>query len=375
MNNSRVGPRARLLAAAMAALVVSGCTTKATSAMAPPSPPQVSVVLAEERAIVPEAHFTGRVDAIDRVELRPRVSGALEAVLFREGASVTAGTPLFQLDPRPFDIAVRKAAGELAAASAQLRRAQSEMERAERLLKDDAIAEEEVIRRQSEVEALTARVESARATYSDALLNREFTVVRAPVSGRIGRAEVTRGNLVVGGPANGTRLARLHSIDPVYVYFDLDPATAEAARAADRRTWRAQVSAFASGTVAEGPVDFVDNGVSAQSGTLRVRARIVNPQATLLPDAVVKVRFQYGGPQRYTVVPDVAIGTDQGSRSVLVVDEAGELDQRTVTPGVIVGNWRVIRNNVVRPGEAIVLPGRPGLRPGMKVQALQEVLQ
>jgi multidrug efflux system membrane fusion protein len=364
----------RLGAGLFALLMAAGCTTRAESTAAP-TPPQVPVVAAEERSMIHEAHFTGRVEAVHRVDLRPRVSGSLDAVLYREGAYVTAGTPLFQIDRRPYDIAVSKAAGELAATVAQLRRAKTELERAERLINEDAISSEEVTRRQSEVETLTARVEAARAAHADALLNLEFTVVKAPVSGRVGRAEVTPGNLLIGGPADGTRLARLNSVDPMYVYFDLDPATAERARHSSHATWRARVSSFESGTVSEGPVDFVDNGVSAQAGTLKVRARLSNPSGRLLPDSVVKVAFQFGGPERHTMVPEVAIGTDQGSRSVLIVTPAGELEQRPVTIGAKSGGWRAVLHNAVKPGEHVLLPGRPGLRPGMQVQPVAEVLQ
>jgi multidrug efflux system membrane fusion protein len=370
-----MNPMKALFAVASAALVIAGCATQAQTTPPPPALPQVRVVAAEQRAILPEVNFTGRVEAVHRVELRPRVGGALAAVLFQEGATVRAGTPLFQIDRRPYDIAVRKAAGELAAATAQLRHAENELARAERLLKNDAIAAEEVSRRQSEVETLTARLEAARAAHADALLNLEFTVVTAPVTGRVGKAEVTPGNLVLGGPGDGTRLARLHSIDPVYVYFDLDPVTAERARSSRPDTWRARIASFGSERRLEGPVDFIDNSVSAQSGTLKVRARIANPGAHLLPDAVVKVAFRYGRPQHQTVVPEVAIGTDQGQRTVLVANAAGELEQRIVTPGAKTGAWRAITGDTVRPGDQIVLPGRPGLRAGLKVQAVTEVLQ
>jgi RND family efflux transporter MFP subunit len=367
-------PVIRLGAGLLAVLVAVGCSTQAES-RAVPAPPQVPVVLAEERPLIPEAQFTGRIEPVHRVDLRPRVSGALDAVLYREGTFVTAGTPLFQIDRRPYDIAVNKAASELAAAMAQLRRATSELERAERLIKDDAISSEEVTRRQSEVDTLTARVEAARAAHAYALLNLEFTVVRAPVSGRVGRAEVTPGNLLVGGPADGTRLARLHSEDPVYVYFELDPATAERARRTSQTTWRARVSSFESSNISEGPVDFVDNGVSAQSGTLKVRARLANASGRLLPDSVVKVSFQFGGLERHTMVPELAIGTDQGSRSVLIVTAAGELEHRPVAIGAKSGAWRAVLNDSVKPGEQVLLPGRPGLRPGLKVQAVAEVLR
>ncbi len=199
-------PLVRGLAAATIAALAAGCTTRADST-APAAPPRVGVALAEQKDIPLETTFTGRVEPVHRVELRSRVGGALDAVLFREGATVRAGAPLFQLDRRPYEIAVRRAEAEIATVEAQLTRAREEFARAERLAAADAVAVEEVDRRRSELATLAARLEAARAVAADAALNLDWTLVRAPVSGTIGRAEVTVGNLVTGGPGDGTRLA------------------------------------------------------------------------------------------------------------------------------------------------------------------------
>lgn len=370
----RARPMMQAVTAVLLASVAAGCATQAESP-ATPAPLRVGVVLAQKQDIPLEATFTGRVEPIHRVELRPRVGGALERVLFREGAHVQAGAPLFQIDREPYEIAVRRADAEVARIEAQLTRAREEFARAERLVAADAVSVEEVDRRRSELASLTAQLEGARAAAADAALNLEWTLVRAPVAGTIGRAEVTVGNLVTGGPGEGTRLGLLQTIDPIYVYFDLDPVTAHHARAGGRRSWRAVVSTFEGGEPLEGPVDFVDNGVGAQSGTLKVRARIANADGRLLPASVVRVAFRYGIASGITVVPELAIASDQGARYVLIARSDGTLEYRPVSIGAKSGAWRAVLDNGVRPGEQVVLPGRPGLRPGMKVAAEVEVLR
>lgn len=359
--------------AAAAALLTAACATQART-VGDPALPRVGVVAAQHRSIPLEATYTGRVEAVHQVELRPRVGGALDAVLFREGTLVRRGTPLFQIDQRPFAIALRRAEADFATVDAQLTRAREEMRRAERLAAADAVSIEELERRRGEVGTLAGRLDAARAAVQDAALNLEFTTVLAPVDGRIGRAEVTQGNLVSGGPSDGTRLAVIHSTDPVHVYFDLDPLTAAAAMRHPRSAWTATVSPMDGSASATGPIDFVDIGVGPQTGTLRVRARLSDRQGRLLPGSVVRVAFRYGTSERAVVVPELAIGTDQGARYVLVAGDGGTVEYRPVTLGARTGSWRVV-TDAIRPGDQVVLPGLPGLRPGMKVSPVQEMVR
>jgi RND family efflux transporter MFP subunit len=376
MRNLRGRQRAHLfgaVAAGAALALTAACTTQAKSESEAPVP-SVAVVLADQRDIPLETTYTGRVDAVHTVELRPRVGGALDKVLFREGANIRRGTPLFEIDQRPYVIALRRAEAEAATVDAQLARAREELRRAERLSAADAVSIEELERRHAEVGTLEGRHAMARTAVQDASLNLEFTTVYAPVEGRIGRAEVTQGNLVNGGPANGTRLAVLHSIDPAYVYFELDPTTAATAMRNPRGAWSATVSLFDGGTTLTGPIDFVDNGVGMHTGTLKVRARLANRDGRLLPGSVVKVAFRYGTANDATVVPELAIGTDQGARYVLVAGADGTVEYRPVSLGTKAGPWRVV-TDAVRPGDRIVLPGLPGLKPGMKVNPVPEVVR
>jgi len=349
------------------------CSTQAQSP-APTALPTVPVVKAERRDVALEAQFTGRAEALQTVELRARVSGALDNVMFREGSTVGRGTPLFRIDPRPYVIALRRAEAEMATVEALLTRAREEFARAERLVQADAVSAEELARRRAEVATLAAKVEVARAAAQDASLNLEFTTVSAPVSGRIGRAEVKQGNLITGGTASATRLAVLHSIDPIVVYFELDPATATAAQSQRRANWKASVSLDDGGAPIEGPIDFVDNSVGQNTGTLRVRARLENSSGRLLPGAVVKVAFRYGVASNASVVPDASIGTEQGTRYVLAAGADGTVEYRRVQLGAKAGNWRVVDGDI-RAGDLVILPGLPGLRPGLKVATLEEVVR
>lgn len=363
--------RADALAAGAALILTTACTSQAKTAEEP-MPPQVTVMAAEHRSVALERTYTGRVDAVHVVELRPRVGGALDQVLFREGSIVRQGTPLFQLDRRPYTITLQRLTAEAATVEAQRDHARQELQRAERLAAADAVSLEELERRRAEAATLSARLDAARAAVQDATLNLEFTTVIAPVDGRIGRAEVTPGNLVNGGAGDGTRLATLNSIDPLYVYFELDPSTAAAAMGHPRGGWTATVSPFDGGFAVTGPIDFVDNGVGPQTGTLKVRARLVNTAGRLMPGAVVRVVFRYGLVEHATVVPEHAIGTDQGVRYVLVAGADGIVEYRPVSLGAKTGAWRVV-SDAIRAGEQVVLPGLPGLRPGMKVTPKAEV--
>ena len=357
----------------MLLLFTVACGTQAKSPT-PTALPTVPVVKAERRNVPLEEHYTGRVEALRTVELRARVSGALEQVLFQEGTAVRRGMPLFRIDQRPYEIALKRAEADVATVEAQLARAREEFARAERLVLADAVSGEELARRRAETATLAAKLEAARAAAQDAALNLEFTTVSAPVGGRIGRAEVKEGNLITGGSTAATRLAVLHSIDPIVVYFELDPATATAAQSRSRTEWKALVSTVEGGTPLEGPIDFVDNGVGQNTGTLSVRTRLANSNGRLLPGAVVKVAFRFGVATNVSVVPDAAIGTEQGTRYVLVAGADGTVEYRRVQLGAKAGSWRVVEGDV-RPGDAVILPGLPGLRPGMKVATAQEVLR
>src|SRR5256885_12123884 len=216
-----------LLAAVFAAFLAAaaGCSSTAQSKAPAPAPPEVSVAEVVCKQLGDVDEFTGRLEAVNTVEVRPRVSGYLQKVFFKEGAIVRQGDILFEIDPRPFQAEVDRLKGELAQAKAELARAQNDFQRAERLHNNDGMSTEEYDRRSAARSSSEARIAATEAALRGAQLNLEFTHNVAPSTGRVGRAEITEGNLVQGGAGQITPLTTLVSLDPIYVYFDVDEQT------------------------------------------------------------------------------------------------------------------------------------------------------
>lgn len=374
-----LAPRAPLARSALAialalvaAVTIVGCQPAVGSAAAEGAPaaaplPAVTVAAVQQRAVEPQFAQVGRVEAAQRVEIRPRVAGPIEAVLFREGDIVRAGQPLFRIDPRPFDVALERARAELQLARAKENLARSEAERAQRLLREQAISAEEAERRTAAHAEAVARSAAAQAAMQAAALDREFAVVTAPTEGRIGRALVTAGNYVAAGA--GQPLATITAVAPLHVYFDVGDATLIGQLTAQRKAgaWQARVlDPQAGALLATAPVDFVDNEMAGSTGTLRLRARIAKPVAGLVPGQFVRVQLA-GLASDSLLVPEKAIASDQGRRFVLVVTAAGEVEYRPVALGALHGEQRVIASGL-QAGEQVVVSGLMKLRPGMKVQ-------
>ncbi len=342
---------------------VSPANAQGTPAAA--AAPAVAVAAVQQRSIAPQFAQVGRVEAAQRVDIRARVAGHIDAVLFREGDIVRAGQPLFRIDSRPFDIALDRARAELELARAKESLARSEADRAQRLSRESAISTEELERRVAAHAEATARAAAAQAHVQSAALDREFSVVTAPTAGRIGRAFVTSGNFVASGGSQ--TLATIASVARLHVYFDVGDPTLIAQLAGDRKqAWTSQVMDPQAGTlIAVAPVDFVDNEMAGSTGTLRLRARIDKP-AGIVPGQFV--RIQLAGPAGQTLlVPDNAIGSDQGQPFVLVVTPQHQTEYRAVKLGAAHGDHRVITSGV-RVGEQVVVSGLMKVRPGMKVQ-------
>jgi membrane fusion protein, multidrug efflux system len=350
--------------AAVLALILSGalsfsaCSPEAASAQestaAKPAPATVAAPVIRTVAITQT--YPAQVEAIERVELRPRVAGALESVNFTEGARVAKGQLLFRIDRRPYAAALAEAQAALAQAQADAEAALREGARASRLVEKKAISQEDADRRIAAAGVASARVQAARAALERARLNLSFTEVRAPISGRIGRAEMTAGNLV----SPETRLAVVVATDPLYVRFDVDENTL--AQYLGRTT--SQWSVDFNGKPAE--VAFVENELGRGTGTLRVRAKLANTDGAVIPGMYGTATLKLGERKNAVLVRDEAIGTDQGQRFVLVVGANNTLQYRTVTPGPREGALRVIENGLSA-GDTIVVTGLFRLRPGMTV--------
>ena len=334
-------------------------------------PPVVSVASVLQSDLESTLTQVARVEAAQRVELRPRVAGPVQSVLFREGDLVQMGQPLFQIDPRTFDASVARANAELKLARAREGLTGSEAARARRLHEDHAIATEEFDRRVAAHAEAQAQRAAAQASLQTAELEREFALVRAPISGRIGRAQVTPGNFVAAG-ANQTPLASIVAIAPLHVNFDVsDRAVIE--RLTEGRgksgtlAWNARIlDGDDQHELAQAPVDFVDHSIEAATGTLRVRLRVDAPHPRLIPGQYVRVQLATGEREPTLLVPDKAIGTDQGKRFVLVVGADEKVEYRAVAIGSSQQELRIVTSGL-QAGEQVIISGLMRVRPGMKV--------
>lgn len=364
--------------AAVPLVLLSG-TLAACSAPAPPPPPAPTVTVASviQRPVKEWDEFNGRVEAIEKVEVRPRVGGQITRVAFREGTEVRKGDLLFVIDPRPFAAELARAEAQLAQARTRAELAQKEVARAQKLVDVQAISREEFEARTSGLAEGESAVAAADAAVRSARLNLEFTQVRSPISGRVSRAEVTEGNLVTTQPTS-TLLTTVVSLDPVYVYFEGDEGSylkyQELARAGQRPSSRVARNpvelglADEKGTPHRGYMDFVDNQLDPATGTIRARAVFPNKDRALTPGLFARVRLIGSGTYDAVLVRDAAVGTDQDRKYVLVLGKDSALAYRPVTLGRIVDGLRVVKSGV-QPGEQVVVTGLARVRPGMKVTA------
>lgn len=340
-----------------------------TSAPAGPSVPVAEVVT---RVIAPSAEFTGFLAAPRTVELRSRVGGAVDAVSVPEGSLVRQGQPLFQIDPRPFQVALDTALAQLRQARALADQAQTDFERAERLVSTGAVSRKVHDEATSTRRARLAQVQVAKAAVAAARLDLSYARITAPIAGRVDRVMVTEGNLVSGGTAGGaTLLTTIVSIDPMHVYFDVDEATyLNAVRRARPDAREASALPVDVGLVTDkgfpyrGRLDFVGNQMDRGTGTIRVRAVIPNPDGLLAPGLFARARLATGEPRETVLVNEQAVGTDQGKNYVLVVGGDNVAGYRPVELGRMVDGLRVIQSGL-RAGDRIIIKGL--VRPGMAV--------
>jgi RND family efflux transporter MFP subunit len=350
-------------------LVLSSCARN-EAAPSPPPAPRVSVAKVLERSITEFDEFTGRFQAVERVEVRPRVAGYIAAVSFEEGREVKKGDVLFTIDARPYEAEHKRAKAELARARTQQQLAQSERERATKLLEQRAISREEFDSRVSGSEQAVANVQAAEAALDAAELNLTFTRVRAPISGLVGRAEITAGNLVTSGQ---TLLTTVVSVDPIYVEFEGDERVflkyAALARTGDLDNTRESSSPVYVGladetdTPHEGKLVFLDNALDPETGTIRVRAQLANADRRFTPGMFARVKLAGSGRYDAKLINDSAIGTDQNVRYVFAVDADNKVQYRAVKLGPVVDGMRVVREGL-NVGELIVVNGLQRVRPG-----------
>ena len=379
------GPnRARLWGAGLVAMTVVAAVgaymllpmtdspTKAAAAAGPPAMP-VSVAIVEPKSVKLWDEFCGRLEAVERVDIRSRVAGAIESVNFREGALVAKGDILISIDPAPYKAEVMRAEAQVAAAQARAALAQTDLERGKQLIDSRTLSQRDLDQRENASREAEANVRAAQAGLESAQLNLDYTKIRAPVAGRMGRLNVTVGNLVAAG-ASGPVLTTLVSVDPIYASFDADEASVLRAlgalptQAARNEIDRIPVQMVLndSTTPRNGKLQLIDNQVTTTTGTVHVRAVFDNSDGAMIPGQFARLFLGRAENKPVLLVTERAIGTDQDKRYVLTVDKDKKAAYREVDLGSAVDGLRVISNGLV-PGDQVIVSGLMRVRPGSAV--------
>jgi len=363
------------------AAIAAGCKEPSKPPVMPP--PTVTVAHPLSREVVDWDEYTGHIEAENKVDLRARVGGYLEEANFQEGSIVEAGTVLFKLDPKPYQAELDRALGQVEQAKAQAENAAAEFTRIERLRKEGGGSEKEYQDAKYAKMQTAAMVSSARAAAETARLNLEYTQVKTLIRGRVGKKEVTPGNMITGGTASGTKLTTITSIDPIYCYVDADEASVlkyeRLAREKKRISARDEkIPCFLqlgneTGFPHEGVIDFVDNSLDPGTGTLRARGVFANPHGWLQPGMFARLRVPGSGRYMAVLVPDAAIDTNQSIKFVRVLRPDHTIEPRTITPGPLFGQYRAIDSGLSA-DELIVVNGLQRAFPGAKVNPEQITL-
>jgi RND family efflux transporter MFP subunit len=355
-------------------LALGGCKREPPALAATP-PPVVMVSQPVEREITDYYEYTARTAAVKAVEVRARVSGYLVKINFRDGSMVKTGDLLFQIDPRPFQAVLDQAKGQVGQWEAKLARAEADTTRDQRLLPQRAISQKDLDQAVSDRGEARAAIQSARGAVDKAALDLEFTRVTAPISGRVSRHLIDEGNLVT---ADSTLLTTIVSIDPMYAYFDADERSVlhvrqliregkvQSARTVDTMPVLLGL-ADETGFAHRGTINFVDNQVNPQTGTLRLRGVFPNEDEALEPGYFARVRVIIGQPRSALLVTERAIDTDQGRKIVYVVNDKNEVVSRPISLGALHDGLRVIEEGV-QPGERVIVNGLLQVRPGIIVE-------
>ena len=357
-------------------LLTTGCGKWGGGAQSAPPPPQVSVATVLEKRVKDWDEFTGRLQAVETVEIRPRVSGYIDKVAFTEGSQVKRGDLLFVIDPRPYQAEYDRTAADVKRYKTALELARIELVRVQRLKDSGAVSEEELDERKSTVAQGEANVAGSEAAREAAALNLNFTRVTSPIAGRVSRAEVTRGNLVTGGSNGGTLLTSVVSMDPIYLYFDGDEQAylryTQMSRTGERPSSRDTPNPVRVGLANEegfphtGTVDFVDNQLNPQTGTIRARAVLQNKDGQFTPGLFARVQLLGSGEYSAILIDDRAVNTDQSQKYVLLLGANNVIEYRKVKLGRVIDGLRIVREGL-KPGDVIVVNGAQRVHPGITV--------
>ena len=366
---------AALLPLTAAGIILSGCSSEADP-LPVVAAPAVTVAAALERNVTEWDEFTGRLEAVESVEIRPRVTGYIESVNFTEGSIVRKGELLFVIDPRPYRAALDKANAELTRAQARAELAASDVKRSEKLLAIKAVSQEEYDQRVNSAREANATVGAARAAVEAAQLDLGFTRVTAPIAGRVSKAEVTAGNLVSTGAGSAPLLTTVVSIDPIYVTFEGDEQVylkyTELAQRGERESSRDAANPVQMGLANEdgyphtGSMVFVDNQIDPRTGTIRARAEFSNKDGYFTPGLFARVKLLGHNTYPAVLVDDRAVGTDQSQKFVYVLDADNRIAYRSVKIGRLTDGLRIVHEGL-SPGEQVVVNGLQRVHPGVVV--------
>ena len=367
-----MNPILKYLLPILCAAALTACSPPKPAALPPTKvtakPPQLATVTNWDE-------YPGHLEAVEMVEIRPRVSGYIDSIHFQEGTEVKAGDLLLVIDPRPYQAEVEQSQARRQQAETRLELVRSDLKRAEGLRGTKAISEEEYDSRNNAVREAEAALVAAKANGALARLNLEYTQIKAPISGKIGRRLVTAGNFVQlqGNGGSATVLATIVSVNPIYGYFDVEEGAflkyrsiAKAAETNGGSLTCELALVNEEGFAHRGRLDFFDNQVNAQSGTIRLRAVFDNEDRALVPGMFANVRVLAGPPEQLLVVPDVAVGSDQGYKYVFVVNAEDIVQKRDITTGRAHGPLRAVLKGLT-PEDRVVVNGLMMLRPGTKV--------
>ena len=357
--------------------LINSCKGQAVST---PQPPRVTVSQPVVREIIEWDEYTGRLEAVDSVEVRAQVSGYLQSIHFKEGAIVKKNDLLFIIDPRPYQAELDRREAELKLAQARLELAGTDLARVKKI-GSRAISQEEIDTRASNERVAQATVEQSKAVVQVAKLDVEFTQVRAPIHGRISRELVTEGNLINGG-TGGTLLTTIVSLDPVYCYVEADEQAylkyTRLAQGGNRPSSREVRNpaylalADETGFPHKGYMDFVDNRLDPNTGTIRGRAVFPNPDLSLTPGLFARFRLSGSGKYKAILIPDETIGSDQSQRFVMIVNDQNIAEYRTVVLGPVVNGLRIIREGLTSENWVITKGVQRVVKPGIKVDPQKE---
>ena len=344
--------------------LISGCGDPADAQGGPPQAPAVSVAPAVQRPVADSEEFSGRLEAAEYVELRPRVSGTIDKVHFADGAVVRKGDLLFSIDPRPFEAEAARAQAQLTSMKARFELAQSELARAQ-LLDSQAVSKQEVDQLAASQRTSQADIQGAEAALRIARLNIEYAQVRAPIGGRVSRANVTAGNVV----NEQSVLTTIAGVSKVYAYFDGSERTylrLKEAKTGSKAPKVGMALLDEQGFPHEGQVDFIDNRLNPQTGAVRMRATFDNASGRFTPGLTARLRMVNATSYDAVLVPERSIGTDQTKKFVYVVEADGKPQFREVRLGALADGMRVVQGGV-KAGEHVVFDGLQRIQPGMTV--------